>query len=123
MLRTFATAALWLGALSPSSAQPVNTLQQLMPALSRCWRPPPGTTGSELTLRFALTRDGRLLGKPMITHSALSGDETAKRRFVGSVLIALAHCTPVDITPELGGAVAGKRLTIRFRSQPYQQRA
>ena len=29
----------------------------------------------------------------------------------------------VEITPELGGAVAGKRLTIRFRSKPREERA
>ena len=59
----------------------------------------------------------------MITHSALTGDDIAKRRFVGSVLVGLSRCTPVEITPELGGAVAGKRLTIRFRSKPREERA
>jgi hypothetical protein len=38
------------------------------------------------------------------------------------LLSALAACTPVAITDALGGAIAGRRIFIRFESQAPQTR-
>jgi hypothetical protein len=112
-----------LSARSAGWAAPVNTLDEIVPALTRCWRAPNGSAGSELTIALALRSDGQLLGQPRITHSSLTGDTIAQRRFVGSVLASLARCTPVSITRELGEAVAGRRFSIRFRSKPRERSA
>lgn len=116
-MRAHILAALALAA-GPAAAAPANTLRELWPALTRCWQPPPGTVGSEITVAFALRRDGTLLGKPRITYSRLTGDAEAQRAFVAAALIALARCTPVAITDGLGGAIAGRQLSIRFQSRP-----
>ena len=122
VMRFSLAAAFCLSMVGPGWAQPVNTLRDLVPALMRCWRAPNGTAGSELTLAIALKRDGELLGRPSITHSKLTGDAEAQGRFVSSVLMSLARCTPVSITHELGEAVAGRRFVIRFRSKPRHRR-
>jgi hypothetical protein len=108
---------------SPCRAEPVDSLRELRPALTRCWRAPAGAVGSELTVALALKRDGHLLGRPRITHSALTGNAEAQKRFVGSVLASLAQCTPVRITDSLGQAIAGRRFMIRFRSKPRERQA
>jgi hypothetical protein len=120
----------WIGALlcclfAAQSAQggdsrPANTLRELLPALTRCWRAPAGSEGSSLTVGITLRRDGTMFGQPTITYSKLTGDSDAQKRFVASALTSLAACTPVAITQALGGAIAGRRIFIRFESRPAQ---
>src|SRR5688500_7388788 len=73
----------------PASAEPANTLAEVVPALTRCWRAPSDTAGSELTIAIALNRAGQILGRPRITYSRLTGDVEVQRRFVHSVLTSL----------------------------------
>ena len=67
-------------AASPIEARsaPANTLPDLWRELSACVKAPGDSAGSELTIIFALKRDGSLLGKPRITHSHLLGDAMLK---------------------------------------------
>jgi hypothetical protein len=104
-------------------AAPANTLRELYPLLTRCWRAPPGSEGSTITVGITLKRDGTMFGQPTITYSKLTGDADMQKRFVASALAALAACTPLAITDGLGGAIAGRRIFIRFQSGPAQTRA
>jgi hypothetical protein len=56
-----------------------------------------------------------------ITHSKLTGDGDLQKRFVGSALKALAECTPLKFSDGLGGAVAGRPFTMRFRAVARQR--
>jgi hypothetical protein len=105
-----------------AEAAPANTLRELFPLLTRCWRAPPRSEGSTLTVGITLKRDGTMFGQPTITYSKLAGDADTQKRFVASALAALAACTPVAITDGLGGAIAGRRIFIRFESQAPQTR-
>jgi hypothetical protein len=105
-----------------AEAAPANTLRELYPMLTRCWRVPPGSEGSTITVGITLKRDGTMFGQPTITYSKLAGAADAQKRFVASALAALAACTPVSITDGLGGAIAGRRIFIRFESQVPQTR-
>ena len=75
-----------------------------------------------MTVGITLKRDGTIFGQPSITYSKLTGDADAQKRFVASVLASLAACTPVAITDALGGAIAGRRIFIRFESKAPQTR-
>lgn len=103
-------------AAGPAIAEPrpVATLAELWPALTACWRPPPGSAGQELTVRFSLKRNGELLGQPRITYSKLTGGAEDQKRFVAAALAAIAECLPVRLSEGLGGTIAGRPLTIRF---------
>ncbi len=114
-----------LGAMSAAAlqaasarAEPIDTLKQLGPALAACWRPPAHSTGSQVTLAFSLSRTGALIGAPRITYAKLLGDGGAQRVFVAAALRALSACLPVSLSSGLGGAVAGRPLTIRFIGGP-----
>jgi hypothetical protein len=61
-----------------------------------------------------LKRDGSLLGKPRITYSDLSGDPGDQKRFVEDALAAINRCVPIEITDGLGGAVAGRPITVKI---------
>lgn len=110
-----------LGA-SPAPAQsvPANTLQDLWRGLGACIRTPGGNPGSELTIVFSLKRDGSLLGTPRITHSHLVGSADAQKAFVADAIGALAKCLPVNVTDNLGGAIAGRLFAIRIGRRPRQ---
>ena len=93
---------------------PIATLHQLGPALTACFHAPARSAGSELTVRFSLTKDGAVLGTPKITFSRLVGGHQDQQAFVAAALKALDDCTPVAVTPGLGGAIAGRPLSVRF---------
>jgi hypothetical protein len=105
-----------------TEAAPANTLRELFPRLTRCWRAPARSEGSTVTVGITLKRDGTMFGQPSITYSKLTGDADTQKRFVAAALAALAACTPVAITDALGGAIAGRRIFIRFESQAPQTR-
>lgn len=92
----------------------IGTLRELGPALTACFRAPARSAGSEITVVLSLTRTGAVFGKPKITYSRLVGKPEDRRAFVEAALGALAACTPVPLTAGLGGAVAGRPLSIHF---------
>jgi hypothetical protein len=98
----------------PAQAAPANTLHELFENLGHCLALAAGAPGSELTLQFSLRRDGALLGKPKITHAKLPRDAESQRRFVENVAAAFDRCVPAQITDSLGGAIAGRPLSMRF---------
>src|SRR5215216_5891815 len=68
----------------------VNTLGQIQPALTRCWRPLRHALEMSVTVRFSLDRTGNVFGKPAITHASLNGPVGLQRAFLASVLTGLA---------------------------------
>jgi hypothetical protein len=62
-----------------------------------------------------------LLGKPRITHSYLLGDIDEQKAFVADAIGALAMCLPVNITDGLGGAIAGRPLSLRIGRRPRER--
>ncbi|HZH51556.1 MAG TPA: hypothetical protein VEZ16_06695 [Microvirga sp.] len=114
--------ALTLLASTPGGAQqapvgpPVNTLRELGVALWSCWYPPPDTQNFQVTIRFSFKRNGEVLGKPRITYSTFNGNQEERRLIMARILESLEACTPVNVTPELGGAIAGQIFTMTFES-------
>jgi hypothetical protein len=102
--------------LLPSSADsaPANTLSELFTELNDCLEGVTLAPGSQLTVIFALRRDGKLLGKPRITFARLQGDAEVRRELAASIAAAFGKCLPLSITDSLGGAIAGRPLTVRF---------
>ncbi len=100
----------------PAAGQkaPANTLRELFHALGQCLSAEGGAPGSEITLVFSLRRDGALIGKPRIAYSKLPKDAAAKRRFVDGVAASFDRCIPVKITDALGGAIAGRPLSMHI---------
>ena len=95
-------------------ASPIDSFASLGPAIMACWKPPAGSEGSELTLRFGLTGQGALRGPPMVTYAKLIGAKDLQRAFVLAALRAVADCTPVKLSEGFGRIVAQRVLTLRF---------
>lgn len=92
----------------------VGRIDEVGPALYRCWRPPAGSEGSQATVRFALSRDGRIIGAPRLTFTTLTGPDAVQKRFIASVSAAMADCTPLRLSASFGAAIAGEVFALRF---------
>ncbi|MGO9360129.1 MAG: hypothetical protein ACLP1D_21080 [Xanthobacteraceae bacterium] len=113
-----ALAAAGLGA-SPAGAEApvVNTLAQLFARLAACWKPPPpriGDDGLQITVVLSFRRDGSLLGKPSIAYETPAATDDDRIRYETALARTLQRCTPMPFTDEMGAAVAGRPLRIRF---------
>lgn len=100
-----------------ASERKLDTLRELYAALRACWVPPAadrGRTGMELTVRFSFNRSGGIIGQPRFTYVSRIGNPAVQDLYRRAVLDSLAGCTPLPFTAGLGGAIAGRPLTIRF---------
>jgi hypothetical protein len=106
--------------------QPINTIADLIAAVRKCWKPPPAEqahAGMQITVRFSITRDGRLQGKAAIRYESPDASEDERMAYRLAVADSLAHCAPFPVTEGLGNAIAGKPITIRFIDTRKQREA
>jgi len=113
-----ATLALAAPALAQGSP-PLNALRDLGPALNNCLKAPPLENEAEITIWFSLKRDGSINGRPRIAFDRAE-DENSRRSLAKAVIEGLYACTPLHLTPGLGGAVAGRVFSFRFFVRPHQ---
>lgn len=113
-----------IGQVTPDEPQDgteiVDRLDQIAPALRRCWNPPPlpgELTGAMVSLRFSLRRDGSLFGQPRVTWETKRGDAAFQQRFSDSAVAAIRSCTPMRLSAGLGASIAGRPFTIRFHGR------
>jgi hypothetical protein len=113
-----------IGQVTPDKPQVgtefVDRLDEIAPALRRCWEPPPlpgDLTGAMVSLRFSLRRDGSLFGQPRVTWETKRGDAAFQQRFSDSAVAAIRSCTPMRLSAGLGASIAGRPFTIRFHGR------
>lgn len=88
-----------------------NRLDEIGPLLTRCLRLPPAELarpGMRVTLRISFTRDGAILGEPRFTYVTPGVPVEIKAAYQRALVDMLDRCTPLPITVELGGAIAGR---------------
>jgi hypothetical protein len=96
---------------------PINTIKEVFAALESCWIPPPlerAHAGMQITVMLSFKRSGELLGKPRITYETPEASEDERLSYRVAMAEALRRCTPLPFTDALGGALAGRPMTIRF---------
>jgi hypothetical protein len=98
------------GAQAPA---PANSLREVEDQFSSCMAAKaPIPAGPEITIMFAVRRDGSAFGRRRVTYSRLTGDADERQRFVAEIDKAIDACLPLRVTPALGGAIAGRLFTI-----------
>lgn len=104
----------------PAAAEgpPANTLKEIFGRLGACWLPPPPRPGEDpgmqITVVLSFRRDGSLMGKPSIAYESHEVSDEDRARYETALATTLQRCTPMPFTEELGNAVAGRPLRIRF---------
>jgi hypothetical protein len=107
-------------------AKLINRLDEIGPVLSRCLQLPPSDVsrpGMRVTLRLAFTRDGAILGEPRFTFTTPGVAAEIKAAYQRALADMLNRCTPLPITKELGGAIAGRPFVIPLVDTRFEKRA
>jgi hypothetical protein len=55
-----------------------------------------------------------MIGEPRVTYTSPDAPPAARNTYHDAIMAALERCTPLPLTPGLGGAVAGRPIAIRF---------
>ncbi len=80
--------------------------------IAACWRPPHDT--DQVTVRLSFTREGAVIDEPRVVFAHSSGGRAGNSALAQSMLKAIRACTPLHFSGELGSAIAGQVLDIRF---------
>jgi hypothetical protein len=95
----------------------LNTIDDLFTALRACWTPPsPGESseGTEMSVRFSLKRDGRLIGPPRMTYATGGVSAHTRDVYFSSIAASLDGCVPFALTKGFSNAIVGQPIMIRY---------
>jgi hypothetical protein len=105
---------------------PLDTIKELHAAFFACWKGPPpeqSRPGTEITVRFTLTRSGEIQGEPGFTFLSRDLPPEIRAAYQRSIVDALRRCTPFPLTPALGNATAGRPHALRVIDVRGQRKA
>jgi hypothetical protein len=106
---------------------PVNTLHEVFARLGSCWKPPSAAeaTPMDITVMVSFNRSGAIMGHPRITYESPKATDRDRLAYRTAVMEALQRCSPMPFTEAMAGAVAGRPLTVLFRThlEPQEKRA
>jgi hypothetical protein len=68
----------------------------------------------EISVRLSFNRAGAILGEPRFTFLTRGVSPQVKATYQRAVVATLNRCTPLRLTPQLGGALAGRPFRIHF---------
>jgi hypothetical protein len=94
----------------------LNTLRDLFTALRACWAPPAvenAYPGMQMTIRFSLNREGKLIGQPRVTYAMREASQKAREAYRDALTQSLQECVPLQFTQGFAGAIAGRPIVIR----------
>lgn len=94
----------------------LNTIRDLFTALRGCWTPPAAensASGMQMSLRFALNREGNLIGEPHVTYATREVSQATRDLYRDAFTKSLQGCMPLQLTRGFAGALAGRPIFVR----------
>ena len=95
----------------------LDSIGDLFAALRSCWTPPPADSareGMQMSVRFSFKRTGEIIAAPRLTFSTAGVPADTRATYLKAINASLGACTPLKFTGELGGALAGRPIAIRY---------
>ncbi len=95
----------------------LDTIGDMFAALRACWVPPPkdeARHGMEYTIRFAFKRDGEMIAPPRMTYASHDAPADLRHIYRDAIDAAMTRCMPLHFSEDMGGAIAGHPIAIRF---------
>jgi hypothetical protein len=95
----------------------LDRVGDLFAALRGCWTPPSedkAHAGMEMTVRFALKRDGNIIAPPRITYATRGVSAETRDIYFNAIMDTLHRCTPLPLTQGLASEIAGVPIAVRF---------
>jgi hypothetical protein len=97
--------------------QKIDNIRELFGLLRSCWVPPPlneARPGMQMSVRFAFKNDGEIIATPRLTYVTPDSSRQDRDAYRHAIDASLDRCTPIPFTQEMGGAIAGRPIAIRF---------
>ena len=95
----------------------LDSIGDLFAALRSCWSPPPADTareGMQMSVRFSFKRTGEIIGTPRVTYATAGAPAEVRATYLKAINASLKACAPLKFTGNLGGAIAGRPIAIRY---------
>jgi hypothetical protein len=95
----------------------LDNIGDLFAALRSCWTPPPAASakeGMQMTVRFSFKRSGDLIGPPRLTFATAGVPAAVRSTYLKAINDSIDACVPLKFTGDLGGALAGRPIAIRY---------
>jgi hypothetical protein len=95
----------------------LDRVGELFAALRGCWIPPSedkAHAGMEMTVRFALKRNGEPIAPPRITYASRGVPTETRDLYFNAIMDSLHRCAPLPFTQGLGSEIAGVPIAVRF---------
>ena len=67
-----------------------------------------------MTVRFSFKRSGAMIGAPRVTYATAGIPADTRATYLEAINASLDTCLPLKFTGDLGGAVAGRPIAIRY---------
>src|SRR5579871_1603745 len=95
----------------------LDSIGDLFAALRSCWSPPQADAakeGMQMTVRFSFRRSGDLIGPPRLTFATAGAPAEVRNTYLKAINDSIDACVPLKFTGNLGGALAGRPIAIRY---------
>jgi hypothetical protein len=95
----------------------LDNIGDLFAALRSCWTPPGADAakeGMQMTVRFSFKRSGDLIGPPRMTFATAGVPADVRDTYLKAINDSIDACVPLKFTGDLGGALAGRPIAIRY---------
>jgi hypothetical protein len=95
----------------------LDTIGDLFAELRSCWSPPPAGTakqGMQMSVRFSFKRSGEIIATPRRTYATAGVSADTRNTYLKAINASLDACLPLKLTSNLGGALAGRPIAIRY---------
>ena len=95
----------------------LNTWHDLIVSLGACLKPPAPENAypeMQMSMRFSLNREGRLIGPPRITYATHEVGQRTRDLYRDAFTQSLQACMPLPLTKGFAAAVAGRPIFVRI---------
>ncbi len=95
----------------------LDTIGDLFATIRSCWTPPPidaARADMQMTVRFSFNRSGGIIGTPRMTFATAGAPADVRTTYLNAINASLKACAPLKFTGDLGGALAGRPIAIRY---------
>jgi hypothetical protein len=92
----------------------VSKLSVFRSKMGRCWKPPAGSRGRQISIKVLLKKDGTLSERPVL--DGVAKDQIARAMF-DSAVTALERCQPYDMFP-LADHHIWEQIILTFAADP-----
>jgi hypothetical protein len=95
----------------------LDSIGDLFAALRACWTPPPtdvARQGMQMSVRFSFKKSGEMIAPPRLTFATDGASADTRSAYLKAINASLDGCLPLKFTGNLGGALAGRPIAIRY---------